>query len=157
MANPDRLARHDVQQMVLREAFARAGCRVECLEPPLGHDPQAQRLLHIRGAVAAYARTLLAERMRRGRQRKLPAGVLLPWTIPPYGSRLHPDRPRDPAGVPIEPTEGAIVQEGFARYWDADGTLLGLAKHLLRLGIRSPRGHRRWSAASLHGLLSNPT
>jgi site-specific DNA recombinase len=30
MASPDRLARHDVQQMVLLEAFAQAGCGVEC-------------------------------------------------------------------------------------------------------------------------------
>jgi site-specific DNA recombinase len=156
MASPDRLARNYVHQMVLLEEFGQAGCGVEFLDQPLGQDPQAHLLLQIRGAVAEYERTLIAERMRRGRQRKLQAGVLLPWTIPPYGYRLHPDRPRDPAGVQIEPTEGAIVQEVFARYLEADGTLLGLAKHLLQLGIRSPRGNRRWSAASLHGLLSNP-
>jgi site-specific DNA recombinase len=156
MASPDRLARNYVHQMVLLEEFAQAGCSVEFLDQPLGQDPQAHLLLQIRGAVAAYERTLIAERMRRGRQRKLQAGMLLPWTIPPYGYRLHPDRPRDPAGVQIEPSEGAMVQEVFARYLEADGTLLGLAKHLLRLGIKSPRGNRRWSAASLHGLLSNP-
>jgi site-specific DNA recombinase len=156
IASPDRLARNYVHQMVLLEEFARAGCGVEFLDQPLGQDPQAHLLLQIRGAVAEYERTLIAERMRRGRQRKLQAGVLLPWTVPPYGYRLHPDRPRDPAGVQIEPTEGVIVQEVFARYLEADGTLLGLAKHLLRLGIRSPLGNRCWSAASLHRLLSNP-
>jgi site-specific DNA recombinase len=156
IASPDRLARNYVHQMLLLEEFARVGCLAEFLDQPMGQDPQAHLLLQIRGAVAEYERTLIAERMRRGRQRKLQAGVLLPWTVPPYGYRLHPDRPRDPAGVQIEPTEGTIVQEVFARYLEADGTLLGLAKHLLRLGIRSPRGNRRWSAASLHGLLSNP-
>ena len=52
--------------------------------------------------------------------------------------------------------EGAIVQEVFVRYLEAGGTLLGLAKDLLQRGIKSPRGNPRWSAASLHGLLSNP-
>jgi site-specific DNA recombinase len=156
ITSPDRLARNYVQQMVLLEEFEQAGCRIEFLDQPLGQDPQAHLLLQIRGAVAEYERTLITERMRRGRQMKLRAGILLPWTIPPYGYRVHPDRPRDPAGVQIEPVEGAIVQEVFARYLEADGTLLGLAKHLLRLGITSPRGNRRWSAASLHGLLSNP-
>ena len=54
--------------------------------------------------------------MRRGRQMKLKDGALLPWTLPPYGYRSAPDRPRDPAGVQIEPAEGATVQGPFARY-----------------------------------------
>jgi site-specific DNA recombinase len=56
--SPDRLARHDVQQMILLEAFEQAGCRIECLDQPLGQAPQAQLLRPIRGAVAEYERTL---------------------------------------------------------------------------------------------------
>jgi site-specific DNA recombinase len=156
IASPDRLARNYVHQMVLLEEFEQAGCRIEFLDHPLGQDPQAHLLLQIRGAVAEYERTLIAERLRRGRQMKLRAGVLLPWTTPPYGYRLHPERPRDPAGVQIDPMEGVIVQEVFAHYLEEGETLLGLAKDLLQRGIKSPRGNRRWSAASLHGLLSNP-
>lgn len=156
IASPDRLARNYVHHMVLLEEFERAGCRIEFLDQPLGQDPQDPLLWQIRGAVAEYERTFIAERMRRGRQMKLRAGILLPWTVPPYGYRLHPDRPRDPAGVQIDPGEGAIVQALFVRYLEAGGTLLGLAKDLLQRGIKSPRGHPRWSAASLHGLLSNP-
>ena len=48
--------------------------------------------------------------------------MLLPWTIPPYGYRLHPDRPRDPTGVQIELTEGAIVQELFVHSLEDGGT-----------------------------------
>jgi site-specific DNA recombinase len=95
--------------------------------------------------------------MRRGRQMKLRAGVLLPWPTLPYGYRVHPDRPRDPAGVQIEPTEGAVLQEVFCRYGHEQETLVGLTKYLEQLGILSPRGKRWWSSATLHGLLSNPT
>src|SRR5215510_14427464 len=157
ITSPDRLARNYVQQMVLLEEFERAGCRIEFLDQPLGQDPQAHLLRQIRGAVAEYERTLIADRMRRGRQMKLRAGVLLPWTTPPYGYRVQPDQPRDPSGVQIEPTEGAIVQELFRRYGQDHETLLGLAKYLLKLAIKSPRGNSRWSAASLHGILSNPS
>jgi site-specific DNA recombinase len=83
IARPDRLARNYVHQMLLLEEFARVGCHVEFLDQPMGQDPQAHLLLQLRGAVAEYERTLMAERMRRGRQRKLQAGVLLPWTVPP--------------------------------------------------------------------------
>jgi len=74
--------------------------------------------------------------MRRGRQMKLRAGILLPWPSPPYGYRGHPDRPRDPAGVKIEPTEGAIVQEVFRRYRQTHETLVSLSTYLLQLDIK---------------------
>jgi len=156
LTSPDRLARNYVHQMVLLEEWERSGCKVEFLDHPMSQDPHDQLLLQIRGAVAEYERVLIAERMRRGRQMKLKAGALLPWTVPPYGYRSAPDRPRDPAGVQIEPAEGAIVRELFARYLEDKGTLLSLAKHLSQFSLPSPRGNQRWSAASIRGLLINP-
>ena len=44
------------------------GMQVEFLDRPMSSDPHDQLLLQIRGAVAEYERTLIAERMRRGRQ-----------------------------------------------------------------------------------------
>jgi len=129
--SPDRLARNYVHQMVILEEVERYGCRIDFLDHPMSQDPHDHLLLQIRGAVAEYERTLIAERMRRGRQMKLRAGILLPWPNPPYGYRGHPDRPRDPAGVKIEPTEGAIVQEVFRRYRQAHETLVSVSTYLL--------------------------
>src|SRR5262249_4538287 len=141
IVSPDRLARNYVHQMVLLEEFERSGCQVHFLDQPIRQDPHDHLLLQIRGAVAEYERTLIAERMRRGRQIKLRAGLLLPWPTPPYGYRVHPDRPRDPAGVQIEPTEGAVIQEVFRRYAQDHETLIGLSHYLLQLGIQSPPPH----------------
>jgi site-specific DNA recombinase len=85
MLSPDRLARNYVHQMVLIEEFEKNGCRVEFVERPMSSEPNDQLLLQIRGAVAEYERTLLSERMRRGRLAKYKAGLLLPWTHTPYG------------------------------------------------------------------------
>jgi site-specific DNA recombinase len=156
VTDPDRLARNYVQLMVLLEELERAGCEVAFLDRPMGREPQDQLLLQIRGAVAEYERTLIAERMRRGRQAKLRAGCLLPWTRPPYGYRLDPDRPRDPAGVTVEAAEAAVVRELFAGYLEDHASLFGLAKHLRALGIASPTGRPRWSPTTLRGLLANP-
>jgi site-specific DNA recombinase len=79
ITTPDRLACHDVHQMVLVEELEQAGCQVACLERPMSQAPHEQWLWQIRRAVAEYERTLMAERIRRGRQMKLRAGVLLPW------------------------------------------------------------------------------
>ena len=154
---PDRLARNYVHQMVLLEEWARAGCVAEFLERPMSDDPHDHLLLQIRGAVAEYERTLIAERMRRGRLARLRAGLLLPWTRAPYGYRLSPDRPRDPRGVMTDPAEAAVVAELFALYREPGASLMRLAMHLDARGVPTPSGTPRWSSATIRGILRNPT
>jgi site-specific DNA recombinase len=153
---PDRLARKYVHQVLLIEELQQHNCQVEFLDRPMSQDPHDQLLLQIRGAVAEYERTLIAERMRRGRLSKYRAGILLPWTRPPYGYRLHPEHPRDPSGVRVEPAEGAIVTEIFAEYLQDGAGLIQVAKHLYERGIPSPTGKKRWGLASIRGVLTNP-
>ena len=154
---PDRLARNYVHQVLLVEELQRHGAQVEFLDRPMSQDPHDQLLLQIRGAVAEYERTLITERMRRGRLAKLRAGSLLPWTRPPYGYRLDPDQPRGPAGVRLEEAEAAVVRDLFAWYAEEGATILGLIQRLQQLGITSPKGHRTWNSSVLQRVLTNPT
>jgi site-specific DNA recombinase len=153
---PDRLARKYVHQVLLIEELEQRGCKVEFLDRPMSQDPNDQLLLQIRGAVAEYERTLISERMRRGRQSKYRAGVLLPWTRPPYGYRLHPERPRDPMGVRLEPAEAAIVAEIFAEYLKDGAGIIRVAEQLFAQQVPSPSGKARWGLSSLRGILTNP-
>ena len=157
ITEPDRLARNYVHQVLLVEELQKHGAEVVFLDRPMGRDPHDRLLLQIRGAVAEYERTLISERMRRGRLRKLRAGTLLPWTRPPYGYRLDPERPRDPAGVRVDEAEAAVVRDLFAWFADEGATILALTQRLARLGLASPRGHRTWNASALRGVLTNPT
>jgi site-specific DNA recombinase len=154
---PDRLARNYVPQTLLVEELQKHGAEMMFLDRPMSRDPHDQLLLQIRGAVAEYERTLISERMRRGRLRKLRAGALLPWTRPPYGYRLDPERPRDPAGVRLDAAEAAVVRDLFTWFADEGMPIYGLQRRLDQLGIVSPRGHRRWNSSALHGVLTNPT
>ena len=153
ITDPDRLARKYVHQMILLEEFDRFGCQVEFLDRPMSDDPHDQLLLQIRGAVAEYERTLITDRMRRGRLAKYQAGTLLPWTRPPYGYRLDPDQPRDPAGVWVEESEAAIVREIFALYTQEDYSLQGLATYLQKQGVLTPSGKKIWSLSTLRAIL----
>ena len=153
---PDRLARKYVHQMLLIEELEGHGCQVHFLDRPMSEDPNDQLLLQIRGAVAEYERSLIAERMRRGRQHKYRAGLLLPWTRPPYGYRLDPDHPRNPAGVREEETEGVVIKDVFARYVQPGQSLSSLSTFLKQLGIPSPTGKPRWTNATLRRILTNP-
>jgi site-specific DNA recombinase len=156
VVSPDRLARNYVHQMVLIEELEKQGAKVEFVERPMSTDPNDQLLLQIRGAVAEYERTLLTERMRRGRLSKLRAGLLLPWTHTPYGYRVDPDRPRDPAGVRPDEEKAAVVAEIFAMYLEECGSLFGISKKLKARGILSPRGRKIWTVSTLRGILTNP-
>ena len=156
---PDRLARNYVHQMLLVDELTQRGCRVEFVERPMSDDPHDQLLLQIRAAVAEYERTLIAERMRRGRQAKLRGGQLLPWTRAPYGYLLDPERPRDPSRVQIDPVQAAVVEHMFAWYTDPQQpiSLYEVAKRLSEVQIPTPKGGKRWHVASVRGILRSPT
>jgi site-specific DNA recombinase len=153
---PDRLARKYVHQVLLIEELEQKGCQVEFLDRPMSQDPHDQLLLQIRGAVAEYERTLISERMRRGRLNKYRSGVLLPWTRPPYGYRPHPEHPRDPTGIRLELAEAAIVAEIFSEYLKDGAGIIRVAKHLYAQQVPSPTGKPRWGLASIRGILTNP-
>ena len=153
---PDRLARNFVHQMVVLEELQRCGVQVVFCDRPLTDDPHEQLVTQIRGAVAEYERTLIADRMRRGRQARLRSGQLLPWTRAPYGYRLHPERPRDPAAVQVDPVAAAIVQDLFAAYAAGGVTLHGLAAQLTARRVPTPTGKPIWRPTTIRNLLTNP-
>jgi site-specific DNA recombinase len=153
---PDRLARNFVHQMVVLEELERRGVRVVFCDRPWRDDPHEQLVTQIRGAVAEYERTLIADRMRRGRQARLRSGQLLPWTRAPYGYRLHPERPRDPATVGVDPVAAVVVQELFAAYATGGVTLHTLAAQLTARGVPTPTGRPIWRPTTIRNLLTNP-
>ena len=158
MTAPDRLARHDVHQLLRLDELAQRGCQVECLERPMSQDPHDQLLLQIRGAVAEYERPLITDRMRRGRQAKWRSGQRLPWSVPPDGYVMDPERPRDPRRLQVDPVKAAVITQMFA--WDTDpqtpAPLYGIAKRLTDAQIPTPRGGPRWNVASVRGILRSP-
>jgi len=156
VTSPDRLARNYVHQMVLLEEFERAGCRVEFLDQPLGDTPHEHLLLQIRGAVAEYERTLIGERMRRGRLARYRAGLLLPWTQPVYGYLLDPEHPRDPKGVRVNEAQAAVVRQLFAWYLEEGASLSSIVNRLFEHGVVSPTGKPRWRHTTVRFLLRNP-
>lgn len=156
VTSPDRLARNYVHQMVLLEEFERAGCAVEFLDQPAGDTPHEHLLLQIRGAVAEYERTLIGERMRRGRLARYRAGLLLPWVQPVYGYLLDPERPRDPQGVRVSETQAAVVRQIFAWYLEEGASLSSIVNRLFEHGVASPTGKPRWRHTTVRFLLRNP-
>src|SRR6266849_3600411 len=97
------------------------------------------------------------DRMRRGRQAKVRSGLLLPWTVPPYGYLLDPECPRDPSRLRLDPVKAAVVTHIFAWYTEPQtpSTLYGVAKRLSDAQLPTPMGTPRWNASSVRGMLCN--
>jgi site-specific DNA recombinase len=90
-------------------------------------------VIQIRGVVAGYERTVIANRMRRGRLTALRAGRLLLWTTPPYGFHVDPRMPREP------------VRALFGWYTGEGLTIYQIAQRLTSQGIATARGHAIWT------------
>jgi len=155
ITSPDRLARRYAYQVWLLEEFARAGCEVVFLERPPSDDPQDALLVQIRGAVAEYERTVIADRTRRGRLAALQAGRLLPWSTPPYGYRADPEAGRDPARLIVDAERAVVVRQIFAWYVEEGLTLRAIARQLSVTGIPTANGLARWDPSTVRGILRN--
>jgi site-specific DNA recombinase len=155
ITDPDRLARNYVHLVLVLDELEQRGVRVEFLDRPMSDDPHDRLLLQIRGAVAEYERTLIADRMRRGRLMKYKAGKLVPWTKVPYGYRLDPEGSRNPEHVYIDETEAAIVVQMFNWYLEPKSTLYQVAKRLTDMGLPTPDGKERWSTSTVRRILKN--
>ncbi len=155
IASPDRLARRYAYQVWLLEEFARAGCTVVFLDRPPSDDPHDALLVQIRGAVAEYERTVIADRTRRGRLAALQAGRLLPWSRPPYGYRVDPQAPRDPAGIAPDEEQAAVVRQIFGWYVEDGLTLHAIARRLSAAGTPTATGRSGWGPTSVGGILRN--
>jgi site-specific DNA recombinase len=94
--------------------------------------------------------------MRRGRQARLRSGQLLPWTRAPYGYRLHPERPRDPAAVQVDPVAAAVIQDLFTAYAAGGVTPHTLAAQLTARRVPTPTGKPVWRPTTIRQLLTNP-
>ncbi len=157
ITSPDRLARRYAYQVWLLEEFERAGVQVVFLERPPSGDPQDALVIQIRGAVAEYERTVIADRMRRGRLTALRAGRLVPWTVPPFGYRQDPSCPRDPRGVQIDDDAARVVRTIFMWYIEEGLTLYRIAQQLIAEGIPTPSGRPYWNPSSVRKILTNAT
>jgi len=155
ITDPDRLARNYVHLVLVLDELEQRGIQINFLDRPMSDDPHDKLLLQIRGAVAEYERTLIADRMRRGRLMKYKTGKLIPWTKIPYGYRLDPEGSRKPEHVYLDEAEAAIIVEMFNWYLETDVTLYKVAKRLIDRGLPTPEGKLRWSTSTVRRILKN--
>jgi len=154
--SPDRLARHLGVQWVVLEELAREGIEVIFLnQPDLGDGPQAKLMLNIQGSYFEFERTILSDRLRRGRRYRLRHGLSVPHQAP-YGYRYQPATQESPSTWIVVPEQAIVAQQIFAWYTEeASLSLNQLARRLNDQKIPGPSGGL-WNTSTLRRLLRQP-
>ena len=151
---PDRLARNYVHQMVLIEELESHGCQVEFLDRPMSQDPHDQLLLQIRGAVAEYERTLIAERIRRGNCPNIGGRITALDDPAVWLSGEILTGPETPPSAD-QRSAGRVIREMFAFYLQEEISLL-VSQPFARFGDPGAKGAVYWNVATVRAMLKNP-
>ena len=149
---PARLARKlAIQEIVLSE-LRQWGVEVIFLDQPeQTHDAHGQLWLQLRGAFAEYERTLISDRMRRGRLHRLRQGETVPPQAP-YGYRYLPADRHQASHWQVVEGEAQIVRQLFSWYATGDMSIGALAARLNAQGVPSPE-QAAWGAPTIGRLL----
>ena len=153
---PDRLARRYAYQVLLLEEFQRVGVEV-CFakEPERDATPEDELLRQYQGMIAEYERAQIAERTRRGKLHRARTGHQAVLSCAPYGYRYVKKSEHSEGFWEIDPVQGEIVREVFARYIN-DGISIGqLARWLTDRGVLTRTGKAVWDRSSVWGMLRN--
>jgi len=153
--SPDRLARNLGAQQVILDELERYGVEVVFINQPQSSDePQGKLLLGIQGVFAEYERTVINERMRRGRLYRLRQGQSV-TNLAPYGYRYQAsDRHHSNAWITV-PEEAALVRQIFVDYTTLHLSLGQLQMRINAQNIPSPKGGQ-WTVSTLGRVLRQP-
>jgi site-specific DNA recombinase len=155
--SPDRLARQDASQVLLGDAFRRAGVEVLFLHRALGDRPEDALLLPVQGMIAASERAKILERHRRGKRHAARGGAVHVLSGAPYGDRsVTTYEGGGQARDALLPDEVRVVRPVFA-WGGGDRLTIGeVCRRLTEAGEVTRTGKTVWDRSVVWGILKNP-
>ena len=138
--SPDRVARRYAHQAVLLDELRRGGVQVQFVNQPVVDDsPQGDLLLSIQGVFAEYERSLITERLRRGKLYRIRKGELVSPN-PPYGYQYIPvSEPGRGRWIP-KPIEAEVVRHIYRWYTEQSRTIHQIVDPMQRIEQGLPSG-----------------
>lgn len=149
--DPDRLARNLAHQLIITDDIEKSGAELKFVSVTFEHSPEGKLFYSIRGAVSAYEKAKILERITRGKKGKLQKGKIIsdPHT---FGYRFD----KENSNYIIYEEEADVLRKIY--HWIVDekiGTAL-MAKRLNELGLLRPRSKKAWSPNAIYNLIIQP-
>jgi site-specific DNA recombinase len=155
--SPDRLARKYAYQVLLVDAFRRAGVEVIFLHRALGHSPEDDLLLPVQGMFAEYERAKRIERHRRGKRHAARVGAVHVLSGAPYGYRyVTKYAGGGQARDELIPDDARVVRQVFAWVGRDRLTIGEVCRRLTEAGEVTRTGKTVWDRSVVWGILKNP-
>ena len=153
--SPDRLSRNfGIQQFLLAE-WERLNIKLIFINRPrTAQTPQDALLLNIEGAFAEYERTVISDRMQRGRRHKLRQGEAAPYPAP-YGYHYLPASNQQNSHWQVDSAQAIIVKQIFAWYTQDNITANQVVQRLNQQKVPAPGG-KRWYSSTIRRILCHP-
>jgi len=135
----DRLARQFVHQRLLLDELQQLGIEVLFVnQPKMADSPSARLFGEIQGVFAEYERSVITERLRRGKLYRERQGKLM--RTGPYGYRYIDRTQPDGERWEIDPREGPVVQQIFEWYTEEGLNLRAISARLAQRQIPARQG-----------------
>jgi len=151
--SPDRLARRYAHQAVLLDELQRVGVQVRFVNQPVVDDsPQGDLLLSIQGVFAEYERSLITERLRRGKLYRIRKGELVSPN-PPYGYQYIPVSEPGGSRWVSKPIEAEVVRHIYRWYTEQSRTIHQIVEQLNAAPEQMPARGKRWRYSTVQAIL----
>jgi site-specific DNA recombinase len=138
---------------VLLDELRRVGVQVVFANQPVAIEgPQGQLLNDIQGVFAEYERSLIAERLRRGKLYRMRRGELVSPNAP-YGYRYIPVSEPDGGRWVPKPVEAEVVRTIYRWYTEESVTIWGIVDRLNSPESRAPARGKCWRYSTVQTIL----
>lgn len=147
----DRFAREPAYLFLLKQEFGERGCRMRALNDQGGDDEEGELMNGMLDQLAKYERAKIAQRTRRGRERKAREGRIVgAQPRPRWGFRYNDVGD----GYVVDEGEMTLVRRLFELV--ADGLSLRSIKKLLESeGVATPRNAQFWNTNTIRKIVLN--
>jgi site-specific DNA recombinase len=145
----DRFAREPAYHYLLRQEFEEHGTKIRALNDRGDESPEGDLTDGILDQLGKYERAKTAERMRRGKLKKVREGKVVGTHAPRYGFRFNDARD----AYEVSEAEMEVVRRIFYMVGTEGQSLRAVAKTFEREGLPTPKRAKHWNRSFLRACI----
>jgi len=146
--DPDRLARNLAHQLIITDEIEKSGARLIFVSVTFEDSPEGKLFYSMRGAISAYEREKIRERVVRGKRGKAQSGKIV-HNAKPTGYGWDAEK-----SIYVPNEDSAIIRRLYDMALSGMSTS-AIAQLLNQAGVPSPR-EKKWHAETIRRILTNP-